>query len=325
MTRAAIAVTGSEGFVGKHLRRALEERGLAVVGIDRPGSGAEVQLDLSDPAFDAARLARECGTVSGVIYMAATITRGSSVDGAARGNLRTIAQAAVSTFEAFHAASPGAHFVYCSTYKTYGPAEPGPIDPQLPPQRPDPHSYGSAKSLAERLLAIASARARAAYAVVRPTCIYGPGQHLHNAIPLFLRAAWAGQAPVVFGSGRDVRDDVLASDLAYCLIEACLRKQTGAFHATGERARSIWDVAELCCRAVAELGGPSGLTPLLDSSKPGKWWLDQVFDWQRSRELLGYDPRPLLQGLKAEALWLKDGAPPARSVEYLPPVLKGTS
>jgi nucleoside-diphosphate-sugar epimerase len=178
--------------------------------------------------------------------MAATITRGSSVDGPARANLRTIAESAVETFEAFHQSSPGAHFVYCSTYKGYGPSGPGPIDPERPPQRPDPHSYGSAKALAERLLAIAAARLEAPYAIVRPTCIYGPGQHLHNAIPLFLSALWAGKPPTVFGTGRDVRDDVLASDLAHCLVEACLRKARGAFHATGERGRTIGEVAELC-------------------------------------------------------------------------------
>ena len=317
MTRSAIVVTGSEGFVGKHLRRALEQRNIQVLGVDKPGSGAEIEQDLSGLSFDAGRLAESCGEVTGVIYMAATITRGSSVDAVARLNLRAIAHAAVETFEAFHASSPDAHFVYCSTYKTYGPPEQSPIDPERPPQRPDPHSYGSAKALAERLLAIASARIGAPYAVVRPTCIYGPGQHLHNAIPLFLSALWAATSPVVFGSGQNVRDDVFAPDLAQCLLEACLRKARGAFHATGESARSIQEVANLCCRAVAELGGPAGLDPVIDPSKPPKWWLDQVFDGQRSREQLGYQPTPLLEGLKSEALWIKDGALPGRSVDYV--------
>jgi UDP-glucose 4-epimerase len=321
VTERSIVVTGSQGFVGKHLRRALELRGIRVVGVDKPGSGAELEQDLSDPKLDAGELARRAGPVTGVIYMAATITRGSSVDAVARANLRTIAHAAVETFEAFQESSPGAHFVYCSTYKGYGPPERLPIDPEWPPQRPDPHSYGSAKALAERLLAIASSRNSAPYAIVRPTCIYGPGQHLHNAIPLFLRALWAGKPPLVFGSGQDVRDDVFAPDLAYCLAEACLRKATGAFHATGEKARSILEVAQLCCQAVAELGGPSGLEPVVDGSRPAKWWLDQVFDWQRSRELLAYRPTPLLAGLKAEASWIKEGAEASRSVEHTLPLV----
>jgi UDP-glucose 4-epimerase len=314
-----IVVTGSEGFVGKHLRRALVARGCEVVGVDRPGTGAEVEQDLSEPQLDAARLAERCGTVDGVIYMAATISRGSSVDAAARANLRAIASAAADSFDAFHERSPGAHYVYCSTYKMYGPPARLPIDPEQPPQRPDPHSYGCAKALAERLLAIAAARTGASYAIVRPTCIYGPGQHLHNAIPLFLRSLWNGHAPVVFGTGKNVRDDVLAPDLAYCLAEACLRRAQGAFHAAGERARTIFEVAESCCEVVAQLGGRSGLGPVLDPSKPPKFWIDQVFDLERTRRLLDYTPTPLAEGLAAEARWIRAGADPTAAVDFFPP------
>ena len=314
-----VVVTGSEGFVGRHLRRALEARGCTVLGVDKPGTGSELEQDLSDPSFDADALAARCGSaqISGVIYMAATITRGSSVDGPARANLRAIAEAATATFEAFGRRDRETHFVYCSTYKTYGPHA-GPIDPQRPPQRPDPHSYGCAKSLAERLLAIAAARSGLRYAIVRPTCIYGPGQHTHNAIPLFLKALWEGRAPTVFGSGRDVRDDVFAPDLAYCLAEACLRKAEGAFHATGDRSRTIAEVAQACCDVIAELGGPSGVQPRFDESRPPKWWIDQVFDFERSRALLDYDPTPLAAGIAAEARWLRAGASPTASVDYWP-------
>jgi nucleoside-diphosphate-sugar epimerase len=312
---AAVLVTGSQGFVGQHLRRALEARNVEVIGVDRPGTGAELEMDLADPAFDARQLAARVGRTIGVIYMAATITRGSAVDAIARQNLRAIADAAISTFEAF--AAQGAHFVYCSTYKTYGPA-PGPIDPEHPPQRPDPHSYGAAKSLAERLLEISSRRESSPYCVVRPTCIYGPGQHIKNAIPRFLRALWDGQRPVVYGTGKDVRDDVLASDLAYCLAEACLRRETGAFHAAGERARTILEVAEQCALAVAAVGGPGGNSPVLAADQAPKWWLDQEFDLERSRQLLGYEPTPLLDGLKMEAEWIRDGALPEVTARYCP-------
>jgi nucleoside-diphosphate-sugar epimerase len=52
--------------------------------------------------------------------------------------------------------------------------------------------------LAERLLTIASKRLDSSFCIVRPTCIYGPGQHLHNAIPVFLRACLDGKAPTVY-------------------------------------------------------------------------------------------------------------------------------
>lgn len=313
-----ILVTGSQGFVGKHVRAALSARGIATVGVDMPGSGAEHGVDLGSQAFDAEALARETGPVSGIIYMAARITRGSSVDLSARANLRAISDAPVRVWEACNALHGATHLVYCSTYKGYGPPEQQPIDPARPPQRPDPHSYGSAKALAERLLTIASARLGARFAVIRPTCIYGPGQHLHNAIPVFLRSCLAGERPVVFGTGRDRRDDVLASDLAYCLIEASLRRADGAFHAGGEAGRSILEVAESCCRAIELLGGARNLVPKCDESRPPKWWLDQSFDISRTRALLGYEPTPLLDGLQQEARWIRDGAEPERSVAFSP-------
>ncbi len=313
-----LLVTGSQGFVGKHVRAALDARSIATVGVDLPGSGAELGVDLGSGAFDALQLARDAGPVDGIIYMAARITRGSSVDAAARSNLRAISDAPVRVWEAFEALHGRTQLVYCSTYKGYGPPQQQPIDPARPPQRPDPHSYGSAKALAERLLTIASKRLGAPFAVVRPTCIYGPGQHLHNAIPIFLRSCLAGESPLVFGSGRDRRDDVLASDLAYCLIEACLRRAEGAFHAGGEKGRSILEVAEQCCVAAQRLGITTPLVPQLDPSRPPKWWLDQSFDISRTRAVLGYQPTPLVDGLEQEARWIRDGAQPDRSVAFSP-------
>lgn len=317
MTRR-ILVTGSQGFVGKHVRAALLARGIQTVGVDVQGSRAELEVDLGARDFDALAVARAVGPIDGLIYMAARITRGSSVDLPARANLRAISEAPARLWEAFNQLHGSTHLTYCSTYKGYGPPEQQPIDPARPPQRPDPHSYGSAKALAERLLTIAQRRLAAPLAVVRPTCIYGPGQHLQNAIPTFLRSCLQGEAPVVFGTGRDRRDDVLASDLAYCLIEASLRRVEGALHAGGEIGRSIYEVAELCCRAVASIGGTSGLVPRVDPSRPPKWWLDQSFDISRTRAVLDYSPTPQLEGLIQEARWIRDGAVPARSIAFSP-------
>ena len=315
---ARVLVTGSQGFVGKHLRAALVARRCQVIGVDRPGTGAEIEVDLSAADLDTDALAIAAGPVDALISMAATITRGSSVDAFARGNLRVIAEAHVRLWESLVARGTAPHHVYCSTYKTYGPAASLPIDPELPPQRPDPHSYGSAKSLAERLLALSAARLGATFAVVRPTCIYGPGQHLHNAIPLFLKAGLAGKNPVVHGDGKSLRDDVLAHDLSFCLAEAALRRVTGAFHAAGEHARTIWETAQVCCEVASELTGGASLFVELDATRPAKWWLDQSFDLTRTRELLGYEPTPLREGVTWEARWLQAGADPAATTRFCP-------
>ncbi len=300
-----VLVTGSQGFVGRHLRKRLVDRGARCLGVDLPGTGAEIEVDLADPSFDPNALWDRAGAVTSVIYMAANITRTSSVDAKARSNLRLIAEAPVRLMEAAHARGLCSHVVDCSTYKLYGPQKQPRIVAATHPRRPDPFSYGSAKALSERLLSISARRSGYGYAMVHPTCIYGPGQHLHNAIPLFLEACLEGRAPVVFGDGKSIRDDVFAPDLADIMIEAALRHTTGSFNAHGERAFTILEVAKLCCQAV----GATHLEPRLEDGKPPKWWLDQTFDQTATRDAFHFTPTPLLEGLRAEAEWIKAGAP----------------
>lgn len=299
------------------MRRALEFRECEVIGVDRSDTGAEIELDLAEPAFDGRALAERVGRADGVIYLAASSTRGSSVDDAARANLRAIATAAVSTFEVFASRRDPAHFVYCSTYKVYGP-RPGVIDPAEGPGHPDPHSEASAKAFGERLLGVASARVRQPIAIVRPTCVYGPGQHSWNVVFRFLSDCWAGRRPVVFGEGSEVRDDVVVTDVAYCLVEACLGRRSGAFHAAGGRAHSLAELAGACCRAVERLGGPA-VSPVHDRTRTPSWWLDRRFSLDRTRHELGYEPQLLDVGLAWQAVWIRDGGDPARSASSCPP------
>ncbi|MFO7177979.1 MAG: NAD(P)-dependent oxidoreductase [Pseudomonadota bacterium] len=299
-----ILVIGSQGFVGRALKSLLAERGAEPVGVGAPGTSADYEVDLTVSSYDPEALAERVGAVDGVIYLAARITRGSCVNAEARQNLRVIADSAVRTFEAFHERYR-AHFVYCSSIKVYGPSE-APLAPEAPVIRPEPFSYGSAKALAERLLATSALRTGGRFAVVRPSFIYGPTQRADNAIPIFLSACFAGKAPVVFGHGRELRDDVFVRDVAECLAEACLRRETGIFNATGECSRTLFEVAELCCRAVEAVGGPAGLHPVLDPSRPGKAWIDQRFDRTRTDAVLGCRATPLFQGLVEQARWMRE-------------------
>ncbi len=150
-------------------------------------------------------------------------------------------------------------------------------------------------------MAIAARRAGFSVAMVRLTYVYGPAQVASNAIPIFLRACWRGEQPVVFGDGHELRDDVLVTDVADGLAEVCLRRVEGVLNAGGERARSLREVAALCCQAVAAAGGPAGLVPRFDPGRPGKPWIDQSFDSSALYALLGRPPTPMLAGLTAEA------------------------
>ena len=113
----------------------------------------------------------------------------------------------------------------------------------------------------------------------------------------------------MFGRGESVRDDVFVGDLADLLVESALRRATGSFHAAGECARAIVDVAAACCAAVAAIGGPTGVHPRLSRERAPKWWLDQRFDLEATHRAFRYVPTRLLEGLKAEASWIQAGSP----------------
>jgi UDP-glucose 4-epimerase len=315
-----IVVTGSEGFVGRQLRALLVKRGCDIVGVDLPGRGADIEIDLSDAEFCADDLAMHVGPVAGIIHLAAHITRGSSVDAEARRNLRAIAEAPVRLMEAWSQRHGSTHLVFCSTIKVYGYQSRQPIQPTASPLIPDAHSYGSAKALGERLLEISRPHVRASFAVVRPGYIYGPGQIASNAIPAFLKACWRGEPPVVFGDGQQLRDDVLVSDVAYCLAEACIRRAQGTFNAVSGQARTLLQVADLCCRAVETLGGPKGLSPKVDPTRAAAPWIDQSFDVSRTKLELGFEPVAMIDGLKREAQWIRDGAQPTSATDYCSPL-----
>ncbi len=323
--RHPVVVVGSEGFVGAHVRAALVARGLGVVGVGRPGSGAEVELDLADDALDVEAAVEAIGPTSGVVYLAATISRGSSVDARARENLRVIASSAIAWMIATHARWSDAAFVYTSSLKVEGHTDGSPIDPSRPIVRPDAWSYGSAKAFAERALAAIARERGATLAVVRPTYVYGPGQHAANAIPTFLRGLWAGEAPRIFGRGDELRDDVFAPDVAYVLAEACVRRAMGTFHAASGRAHTLLGLATACCQVIEELGGPPGLTPRLDPSRPARPWLDRTFDVTATQARLDYRPTALEEGLRRQARWIRDGADPATTAIAAGPIGQGGS
>ncbi len=311
-----IIVTGSEGFVGRQLRASLIERGCDVVGVDVRGRGADIALDLADAEFSADDLAERVGPVGGIVHLAARISRGSSVDIDARRNLRAIAEVPVRLLEAWNQRHGFTHLVFCSTIKVYGHQPQQPIEPTTSPLHPDAYCYGSAKALGERLLEVSRRRGQSSFAIVRPGYVYGPGQPVKTAIPAFLKACWQGDCPTVFGDGQQLRDDVLVSDVAYCLIEACLRRAQGSFNAASGQARTLLQVAQLCCRAVEALGGPKGLTPRVDGARSAARWIDQRFDVSRTQLELDYKPTELIQGLKREARWIRDGAQATSAPEY---------
>lgn len=188
---ARILLTGSEGLIGRSLRRGLEAEGHRVVCFDVRGEGA-AHGDVRDPVV----LARAISGCAGVVHLAAVsrvaeaeasplVCRATNV-----GGLANVLAAA--------AAQPGRPWVVAaSSREIYGNPEKLPAD-ENSPARPI-NRYAESKVAGERLVSeAASAGLRAM--TVRLSNVYGdPADYPDRVVPAFALAAARGGTLQVCG------------------------------------------------------------------------------------------------------------------------------
>jgi nucleoside-diphosphate-sugar epimerase len=168
-----VAVTGANGFIGRHLTAALSARGDTPVAIARP--------------FHTAALMERFRGVDTVVHLAGLVSAlraqdffTANVDGT-----RAVAEAA---------AAAGARMIHVSSLAAAGPAPAS--APRSEDDAPSPITpYGRSKLEGERVvLAMPGLRS----AILRPGAVYGPGTDA--LLPLF-RAASLGVLPLVGRAG----------------------------------------------------------------------------------------------------------------------------
>jgi len=289
-----VVVVGGSGFVGRHVVERFAMAGAEVVNWDRrppahAAPGEQFQgVDVLDGG-EVRRWARDLGQVDGVAWLAASIRHRLGVDATAEEDLKLMVEAPLSLLRALNPAP--ASFVNMSSIQVYGRPVTLPIDENHPK---DPFTaYGVAKLYAEQVLDIAGTKRGTAVASLRVAFIYGPGQHQANVLPRFIEAVRRGEAPVVYGKGDDVRDDVYAGDVAEAVKLAMVRKVRGAFNVASGRPHTIRDVALAVCAL-----GPAGLAPRHED-KPSNW-VDRYYKADRAREAFGFLAQtPFSDGVRA--------------------------
>ena len=202
-----VLVTGSSGFIGKHLVRALLERGDAVRVLARPGSklgnmDGVTQMPGRLEEYDVAAAAEGCS----VVYHLAGLTRAPNESEFLLAN-------AIGTHEAARGArAVGARFVYVSSQAAAGTGtleHPRRSEDEAKPLSP----YGKSKLEGERLTRKV---ANLEHVIIRPSGVYGPGD---KDFLFAFQAAAKGFFPVLGNRARGITL-IHVRDLLHAIIIA---------------------------------------------------------------------------------------------------------
>jgi UDP-glucose 4-epimerase len=208
-------VTGSAGFIGTHVSRALLGDGFEVTGFDQrestePGVesvvGDLLDIDTLTAAVAGHDVIVHIGAI-GDVYLAAT-----------NPELAASVNVSGSTNIALAAESVGARVVYASTWEVYGDPVYEPVDEKHPCE-PD-HPYNITKLAGERML-IAADRLRGVPVVaLRLGTAYGLGMRPNSVFEIFIDRARKGEPITIQGDGSQGRQFTHVSDIARAFVAA---------------------------------------------------------------------------------------------------------
>ncbi|MFE0088773.1 NAD-dependent epimerase/dehydratase family protein [Streptomyces sp. NPDC059016] len=240
-----VLLTGAAGFVGRHLHRALLDRGDHVLGIDLNAT----PLAHSGDALDFFR--RDDQRWDLAIHCAAIVGGRASIDGSPLGVATNLALD--SWYMRWLVRNRIPRAVYFSSSAAYPVTlqQPGPIRrlretdiDYEQPGRPDA-TYGLAKLTGEQLCQYAAAEGTR-MTILRPFSGYGEDQDDTYPFPAFIRRAKQRQDPFeIWGSGESTRDWIHISDLVAATLKAVDEGINQPVNLGWGRATSFDDLATL--------------------------------------------------------------------------------
>lgn len=306
---STIVVTGSAGFIGSHVVRALLARGDRVVGIDNfdpfydvslkranvaaAGEHELVEADLCDAG--AIRRVLERARPEGVIHLAAKAgVRPSIKDPIGYARVNVLGTQVVLEESARAGAT---RVVLASSSSVYGNnrkipfAEDDPVDAPISP-------YAATKKACELIAHAHHAITKQPVACLRFFTVYGPRQRPDLAIATFMRRIAAGEEIEMFGDGSMSRDFTYIDDVVAGVLAAYER-----IPAHGYRVWNLGSDRPVRLDAmVGAIGRVIGREPRIRRmpAPPGdveRTWADLT----RASAELGYRPRtPFEDGLRRQ-------------------------
>lgn len=225
-----ILITGSSGFIGKHLVDFFKKNKVEVIPFDLINNQNLLDERALKKAFSKKPDYIVHLAAYGDVYKAAEDPTGAIVAGAAATmNLVKIA----SNY-------PIKKIVYASTWEVYGKPKHKLVDEK---HGCHPfHPYSIAKYSGE--LAVASVINRIPWIILRLGSVYGPNMRPYAVIPLFINKALKKEPIVLQGGGKQTRQFVYIEDICRAFSKALQTKATNEiFNIVGDEVVSIKQIA----------------------------------------------------------------------------------
>jgi UDP-glucose 4-epimerase len=305
MTAPSVLLVGGNGFLGQALARALSSTGWQVGVLSRgempcPLPGVEWHGGSQDDPGVVAALLDMYGAV---VHLASTSTPGTYADRPAREceeNLLPLLR-----FLEISEGRPEVPLIFISSGGAiYGQPTELPVGES---QRLAPISnHAAGKAAAECFLGVQAARGRRV-TVLRPSNVYGPGQHLKpgfGVIRTMLEHARRGTAMAIWGDGETLRDYLYVDDFVEAMRRVLEAPTVGTFNLGSGVGVSLNALCRLAERVTAR--------PIRTAYHPARG-VDVravVLDGDAFQQRYGWQPHIALdEGLRRTWEWLASGWP----------------
>lgn len=220
-----VLVLGAHGFVGRHLVKALNNRGEKVIAVCRQPPDASLDVvetvvgQLTEPEHFSPLIAR----CRAVVHLASSSTPGSSA-GEVMAELRGNLQPTLALVQALQK-RPQTKLVYVSSGGSLYASNQGHASAEDSPVAPRSY-HGAGKAAAEFFIRAWTQQFAATATILRPSNIYGPGQAARpgfGIIPAAMDSIRHHKTLPIWGDGSTARDYLYIDDF----IALCIRALDG--------------------------------------------------------------------------------------------------